>query len=458
MHRLFCVILISFIPFSAKSQVITTFAGTGTSSFSGDGVLATAAGIPNPVGGEFDKSGNYYFGDAVNSQRIRKINVAGIITTFAGNGMAGFAGDGGHASAARFDRPHGVKLDTAGNLYIPDQINNRIRKIDISTNIITTIVGTGTGAYFGDGGVATLAHLWNPQDVAVDRFGNIYIADMFNYRIRKVDPSGIISTIAGIGTSGYSGDGGPATVAELGLPSGLAVDDTGNLYIADNSSFANRVRKVDLAGTITTVAGNGSSIYTGDGMLATSAAIVPFRIALDSANNLFITDRYNHRVYKVDNNTKVLYSIAGNGIAGDTGDGAMATTSSLNYPIGVSFDACNNLYITTVGSGIIPGTGRRIRKVTFNPTCSLESLNTKIISKNENISIYPNPANNELHIDNAKPGTKYDMVSIVGAVVHSGTLQAKENSISISNLPPGIYMLAITNEQGLRTVHKIIKE
>jgi sugar lactone lactonase YvrE len=349
-----------------SGQNISTIAGTGSSVFSGDGGPAVSAGLPNAGGGAFDRNGNYYFVDAI-SHRVRKISVSGIIETVAGNGSGGFIGDGGAATNAQLNFPQGVAVDTAGNIYIADANNNRVRKVSILTGIINTIVGTGTGSYGGDGSPATNADIWNPQDVYVDKAGNIYIADMFNYRIRKVSTSGIITTIAGVGTSGYSGDGGSATLAQLGTPIGITVDDTGSLYIADPSSFVCRVRKVNTLGVITTIAGNGSSSYIGDGIPATNAAIVPFKVAFDKNNNLFIADRFSHRVYKTDI-AGVLTNVAGTGTAGDSGDGSSALSATLNYPTGVALDECSNLYIATSGHASVPGSGRRIRKVSFNPT------------------------------------------------------------------------------------------
>lgn len=362
-----CILfIILLLPILSKGQIISTMAGTGSAAFSGDNGPAIAAGLSNPTYGAFDNNGNYYFADAT-ANRIRKISPLGVITTVAGNGTGAYTGDGSIATATGINRPHSVKLDTSGNLYIVQYTNNVVRKVNMSTGIITTIAGNGTGAFGGDSGPATAASIWDPQDVAIDKWGNVYIADMYNYRVRKVDMTGTITTVAGTGTMACGPDGGLATSTDIAFPTGLAVDDTGNLYIADASSFSCRVRKVNTAGIITTVAGNGGSTYVGDGIPATNAPITPVMIALDKFNNLFISDRYNHRAYKVDVMTGVLYNVAGNGIAGDGGDGGLATSASLYTPTGVALDACGNLYIPTIGDITIPGTGHRIRKVTFNP-------------------------------------------------------------------------------------------
>ena len=221
----------------------------------GDGGAATAAALMNPGGVAVDAAGTLYIADTDNN-RIRKVTTAGVITTVAGNGLAGAGGDGGQAVFASLHSPHGVAVDAAGNLYIADTDNNRIRKVT-PAGIITTVAGTGISGHSGDGGPATAARLNYPVGVAVDAAGNLYIADTGNSRIRKVTPAGVITTLAGTGIGGYSGDGGPATAAQLKYPFGVAVDAAGNLYIADSGN--NSIRKVTPAGIITTVAGNGTA-------------------------------------------------------------------------------------------------------------------------------------------------------------------------------------------------------
>ena len=221
-----------------------------------------------------------------------------IISTVAGNGTADFSGDGGPATSAQINIPYGLAVDGAGNLYIADAVNNRIRKVDTSGNI-STVAGNGMYGSSGDGGPATMAQLAVPTGVAVDSAGNLYIADSDNNRVRKVDASGNISTVAGNGTADFSGYGGPATSAQLSMPMGVAVDSSGNLYIADTGNH--RIRKVDASGNISTVAGNGTIGSSGYGGPATSAQLkAPHRVAVDSAGNLYIADTYNHQVRKVD--------------------------------------------------------------------------------------------------------------------------------------------------------------
>ena len=310
-----------------------------------------------PVGVAFDSAGNLYIGDNSNS-RVRKVNAAtGTVTTVAGTGAAGYSGDGGAATSAQLNGPEVVALDSAGNLYIAEYYNNRIRKVAAATGIITTVAGNGTQNYSGDGGAATSAALWSPTGVAVDSANNLYIADFGNHRIRKVAAAtGIITTVAGNGTLGYSGDNGPATSAELADPTQVVLDSAGNLIIADPGN--NRVRKVTLAtGIITTIAGTGTGAYAGDGGAATSAALHnPEYLTLDSADNLYIGDYLNNRVRKVNAATGIITTIAGNGTGAYAGDGGAATSAELQYPSGITFDNAGNLYVSDLGNS-------RIRKI-----------------------------------------------------------------------------------------------
>ena len=234
---------------SSTSYRIDTFAGTRAVRDNGPAVNAR---LWDPQGVAVDGAGNLFIADSLND-RIRKVDASGTITTVAGTGELGFSGDGGPATSARLSRPNDVAVDGAGNLFIADSGNNRIRKVD-ATGTISTVAGTGrTGG--GDGGPAVQAQLHGPSGVAVDGAGNVFIADRYNYRIRKVDSAGVITTVAGTGVRGSSGDGGPATSARLSGAEGVAVDGAGNVYIADEGN--DRIRKVDSAGVITTVAGTG---------------------------------------------------------------------------------------------------------------------------------------------------------------------------------------------------------
>jgi sugar lactone lactonase YvrE len=321
--------------------IIQTVAGNGTSAFSGDNGAAARASLSEPFGVAVDASGNLYIADTSN-HRIRKVDNSGVIATVAGNGTESFSGDGGPATTATLNTPIGVAVDAAGNLYIADSFNNRIRKVN-ATGVITTVAGNGEARFSGDQATAINASLSAPFGVAVDKAGNIYIADTSNHRIRKVDTSGTITTVAGNGAEGFSGDGGAATSASLNFPTSVTVDRGGNLFITDQSNH--RIRKVSTAGVITTVAGDGSNRFSGDNVAATRASLnLPIGTAVDAVDNLYIADTSNHRIRKVSIRGMVT-TVAGNGTSGFSGDGTVAIRARLNLPGGVAADTAGNLYI-----------------------------------------------------------------------------------------------------------------
>jgi sugar lactone lactonase YvrE len=358
------MLLISFsIGGLAQSAGITTFAGS-VQGFSGDGGPATAAKLNLPTGIAVDTQGTLFIADTANN-RIRKVAPSGVISTVAGTGVRGFSGDGGPATSAQLalNSTHysGVAVDAAGNLYIADTNNYRIRKVT-PDGIISTVAGGAFGSG-GDGGPAALAQFHEVWGVAVDFAGNLYIYDELSYRVRKVSASGIVSTVAGNGTPGSSGDGGPATSAQIFQPMGLAVDAAGNLFIADE--FNSRIRKVTPAGIISTVAGStpltGNSVggFSGDGGPATLAQLnSPAGLAFDSAGNLFIADSGNQRVRKVTS-TGIISTIAGNGTFGSAGDGGPALSAQV-AALSVAVDASGNVYIGDKSN-------HRVRKISFAP-------------------------------------------------------------------------------------------
>ena len=343
---------------SQAQGVISTVAGNGTNATAGDSGPATSASL-RPDGLVMDSQGNLYVADIAKSV-IRKINTAGIITTVAGfiGESTVFSGDGAQATSASIylaQNHNGLALDSAGNLYIADDGHNRIRKLAPS-GVITTVAGNGKTLYSGDGGPATQASIGRPAAVVVDAAGNLYLTDTQNWRVRKVDTNGIITSFAGTGVFGNTGDGGPASNATFEEPIGLAMDAAGNLYIADRG--AGVVRKVDITGTITTVAGNGTTGFSGDNGLATNAAFGDIRgIAVDAFGSLYICDYGNNRVRQVDQ-AGIVRTIAG-GLGGtNIGDGAPPTSANVS-PADVVVDALGNYYIADLSHN-------RIRKVTIS--------------------------------------------------------------------------------------------
>jgi sugar lactone lactonase YvrE len=333
------------------SGTISTMAGSATAAFKGDGGAAAAASLDTPTGVAVDSAGNLYISDS-NNNRIRKVTAAGTISTIAGNGTAGYSGEGAAANA-QLDSPIGVALDTAGNLYIADSENHRLRKVTVA-GAISTVAGDGSGGYGGDGASATSALLSFPIGLALDSVGNVYISEYDNNRVRKVTPFGLITTVAGAGSPGFSGDDGPAIAAKLFKPYGLAVDSGGNLFIAD--SYNQRIRKVTPAGVISTFAGNGRNAFAGDGGQATQAQLYPFGIAVNSAGNLYIADWSNNRIRRVTP-ADVISTVAGSATQGFFGDGGPANVARLSGPYDVAVDGSGNLYIADYGNN-------RIRKVT----------------------------------------------------------------------------------------------
>lgn len=326
---------------------ISTVAGTGIAGFGGDGGPATAALLSSPETVLVDAAGNLIISDTGNS-RIRKVSPAGVISTIAGTGAAGFGGDGGQATAAQFDSVRNLALDGSGNLYLADFGNHRIRRID-GAGVITTYAGTGSAGYSGDGAQATAAELNFPSGVTYTAAG-LVIADELNQRLRRVDGTGVISTIAGTGAAGYGGDGGSALAAQLNLPTHVSSDSTGRLFVSDGAN--QRMRQIDTGGTIATVAGTGTAGYSGDGAQATAAEFSGVGASAPGpGGTLYISDIANARIRRV-NASGVVNTVAGGGV----GDGQPALKGTLNDPRGIALDAAGNLLIADCND-------RRLRKV-----------------------------------------------------------------------------------------------
>lgn len=329
-------ILISFITLN-----LVLLVGIAVISATEKMIKATETEISLVDGIAVDKKGNIFIAMRDHNS-ISRVDTRGNITRFAGTGESGYSGDGGNASEARLKIPAGLTFDNKGNLYISDRDNHRVRKVD-TRGIITTVIGNGIAGFSGDGGKATEAQINLPSGVVVDDNGNIYVSDRSNDRIRKVNSKGIITTIAGNGIDGYKGDSGPATEAQLSRPFGLALDKKGNLYIADRGN--NRVRKVNPQGIITTVAGDGSFFFMGDNGPAYRASIAgPTGVVVDDEGTLYIADRNNNRIRSVDTQG-MIRTIAGTGQQDYNGDSELARDTALYLPFAVTLDTDGKLLV-----------------------------------------------------------------------------------------------------------------
>ncbi|HEY3839705.1 MAG TPA: SBBP repeat-containing protein, partial [Bryobacteraceae bacterium] len=344
----------------AQQYAISTLAGGAPPATP---VTANNTSIGGPYNVAADSAGNIYFSSG---NSVFKLSAGGTLNLFAGNGRGGYAGDGGPALQAQLNLPTGIALDATGDVYISDSLNNVVRMVNLA-GVITTVAGNGLPGYSGDGGGATAADptiagmLTNPLGLAVDKSGNLYIADNGNHAIRRVTTDGNINTFAGnqVYSFGYSGDGAAATSAQLDFPTDVAIDSSGNVYIADYGNFV--IRQVTKDGNIHTYAGNDINSFAGDGAAATSASLFqPYGVAVDSSGNLYVTEYGDSRVRKIASGSNGaggnISTIAGNGGFGFGGDGASATSAQLNTPRGLCVDSGGNVYIADWGNN-------RVRKI-----------------------------------------------------------------------------------------------
>ena len=367
-------------------STITTIAGNGNAGFSGDGGPAISASFNQPVYVVLDAGGNLIIADSMN-HRVRKVSPSGVVTTVAGTGTAGFSGDGGAATQAALNQPLGLCLDETGNLYVADVANNRIRRVT-PAGTISTVAGNGTRAAGGNGGAAVNSPLFIGIRCAVDRSGNLYIAEQGSHRIRVVSPNGVINTAAGLGSRGFSGDGGAAGSATLDNPTAVATDQDGNIYFSDQSNH--RIRKVTTAGIITTIGGSGTAGFSGDEGPATAARLnFPGGLVVDTNGDVYFADDENFRIRRISASGTIT-TVAGNGTRGFSGDGGDAINASMNGQFGVALDPAGNLYF---GDTL----NHRVRRVTGVssagpvPSFSLSGLTpgtvTTIMGRNLSVNV-----------------------------------------------------------------------
>jgi len=440
-----CLLSLSALQAPAQS-IITTIAGDGITQYIGDGTPATIFSLAHPEGIFVDNSLNVYVADNYN-QRIRKITPGGTISTLLGNGTTGYTGDGGPASAATMNKPNGIVLDTAMNMFITEWYNSVVRRVDASTGIITTVAGTGTSGYSGDGGPATNAKLGTPGGACLDRDNNIYIPDYANHRIRKVDAvTSIITTIAGNGTNGYSGDGGPATAATLSYPISICRDIWGNLLWAEYGN--NVIRKLDIiTGVISTIAGTGVNGYSGDNGPATSAKLgQPNGVFVDAAAVVYISEDGNN-VIRAVNTAGIIKTIVGTGTYAYTGDGGPATAATIYNPYGVYVDVVGNLYIADAGNSVI-------RKVT-NPMGATDVVFTK-----QSFCVAPNPTAGVFSITLPHYCSYVEIVitDVCGRTTYKEATSGQHFQIDLKDNTTGIYFVHVYTNDGNETRKLIIAQ
>jgi Secretion system C-terminal sorting domain/NHL repeat len=433
--------------FSAPAQTISTVAGNGTGGYMGDGGAATSAELSTPIGVSTDGSGNFYIADQHNNC-IRKVNSSGTITTFAGLPTFGFSGDGGAATAAELYQPYRTAADGSGNVYIIDAGNNRIRKVNAS-GTISTFAGNGTSGATGDGGAATAAEIV-AVGITTDAAGNVYIGA--SSCVRKVNVStGTITTIAGNPTiAGYSGDGGPATAAEFNSATDLAFDGAGNLYICDQGA----IRKINTAGTISTYAGNGTPGTTGNGGPATAATVDPTGIAIDASGDIYFAQTNEEIVRKIDAGG-IISLYAGNGSMGFSGDGGAATSAEFTFPSDVALDGSGNLLIADQNNN-------RIRKITSTTT----RIPQRYLNSN-GLSVFPNPNSGTFTIhgslNSITDGTASMIVmDMLGKVVYNKDVMTQKGilntQVTLSGISNGIYFLKICSQNQSITYRLMIEK
>ena len=432
--KLLLFIAFAMLCYTIQAQTIITVAGSG-SSLLGDGGPATDVRLGAPYGIAVDASGNLFIADQA-ANRVRKVNSVGIISTAAGNGLDYETGDGGPATAAIIGAPYGLAFDGAGNLYIAAVDSNYIRKIS-TTGIITTIAGGNGIVYGGDGGPATAAGFHEVYDVVADNRGNIYVSDLQDSRIRKIDANGIISTYAGTGVAGYNGDSIAATTAQINVPKGLAVDDTGNLYICDYLN--RRVRKIDTFGIITTVVGNGTNAFAGDGNPATAASLTyPAGVAKDPSGNIYISDGL--RVRKI-NTSGIINTIAGNGSGLSSGDGGLATAAGFEQTTGIKVGPDGSIYISDVAA-------HRVRKI-LPYVVHVGITSPQPPPEERELCVWPNPTGGAVTMQvNTTTNESVDVVvtNVLGQKIKELTI-ATNTATKLQIEQPGIYFINAHTER-----------
>jgi hypothetical protein len=448
-----CACLTQALVSVAQSGTIITVAGIDSFGYNGDNRPAITAKLNAPESICQDKYGNIFVADAAN-HRIRKVNaITGLITTVAGKDSSGYSGDNGPATNAKLFGPEGVAVDSNNNLYIGDALNYRIRKVNAITGIITTIAGTGVAGAFGNGIPAINAQLNGPIHLHIDSFQNLYVIDYGNYLVRKIASStGLITTVAGNGICSNSVDGLVATAAALNKPIRVFADDTGNIYLSEE--LGHKVRKVSAAtGLLSTVAGTGLAGSTGDSGPATAAELaLPTGIYVDKNGNIFIAEYDNGAIRRVDASTGIITTVAGTlgspGFAGDNGPATSAQMTAMD----LTFDKDGNIYIADRGN-------QRIRKVCYDTTCLKIPTDTanhtgiiNTITTTQHYQLTPNPSNGDILLTQGEAdndAVTIDVRDIVGKSVYMSAARFRDRTyhLSLEHLSPGLYFMRIRDSK-----------
>jgi serine/threonine-protein kinase len=419
------VIYCCFYFLNTNSQTVTTVAGSSPGYLDGVG---TASQFNGPAGVAVSADGSLFVADRIN-HRIRKISSSGVVTTFAGNGVAGFSD--GIGTAAQFNYPMNLAFDQSGNIVVADSNNHKIRKIT-QTGEVTTIAGNVSG--FADG-TGTAAKFNYPEGVAVDNSGNVFVTDTGNSRIRKITSTGVVTTLAGSDAFGFAD--GVGVLAKFWSPSGIAVDASGMIFVAEKQN--NRIRKITQGGVVTTFAGNGTSGSV-DGVGITAQFSTPFSLALDATGNVFVTDAANNRIRKITS-AGMVSTFAGSSQGYLDGIG---TAARFFYPLGISIATDGTVFIGESGNS-------RIRKITNN--LSIDSYQVE-----NQITVYPNPGTSIIHLElNNITISKINIIDMNGRHIEANHILNHENMMYIGNLRNGIYTLQIFTDNGI-IYKKIIKK
>jgi len=424
---LYMLLLAGFFSFAQTYETgitVSTLAGSTLGTADGTG---TAAQFNNPAGVAVDVSGNVYVADR-NSHLIRKTSPVGVVTTFAGSSQGYVDGTG---TAAQFNYPQSVAVDASGNVYVADIFNHKIRKIS-PAGVVSTLAGS-TGGYAD--GTGTAAKFYYPQGVAVDVSGNVYVADYYNHKIRKISPAGVVSTLAG-SSIGYTD--GTGTVAQFKYPTGVAVDNaSGNVYVADTSN--QKIRKITPAGVVSTLAGSTSGYADGTGTAALFNS--PYSVAVDMSGNVYVADTYNQKIRKITP-AGVVTTLAGSTAGYVDGTG---TAAQFGYPIGVAVDnASGNLYVGDYDNN-------KIRKITG------AVLSTASYTQVGNFTVYPNPSNGIFNIE-ALTNATITVFDMVGKQVSTQKETIGTATVNLSSFTAGVYFAKITTENNQTQTVKLIKE